>query len=113
MLCPTRLKYQSNPGRNRHFQNLAPLTKGYLDFCFSYSLEQLISIPTRVTNKTATLIDHVLTHSSQKVSQCGVIELGISDHNLVYWTRKTRSFKPNKHNAYLVGQWKIILKKNF
>ena len=50
------------------------LTKGYLDFYFSFSLEQLISIPTRVTSKTATLIDHVLTNSSQKVSQCDVIE---------------------------------------
>ena len=64
-------------------QNLPPLKKCYLDFCFSFSLEQVIPIPTRVTRKTATLIDHVLTNSSQKVSQCGVVELGISDHYLV------------------------------
>ena len=52
-------------------------------------MEQLISIQTQVTSKTATLIDHVLTNSFQKVSHCSVIELGISDHNLVYFTRKT------------------------
>ena len=34
---------------------MSPLTKGYLDFSFSFSLEQLISISTRVTSKTATL----------------------------------------------------------
>ena len=38
-------------------QNLPPLTKGYLDFSFSFSLEQLISVPTRVTSKTPTLLD--------------------------------------------------------
>ena len=54
-------------------------------------------IPTRVTIKTATLIDHVLTNFSQKVSQFGVIELGMSDHDLVYCTRKTLSLKPNEH----------------
>ena len=51
-----------------------------------------------VTSKTAIVIDHVLTNSSQKVSQSGVIELGISDHDLVYCTRKTPSLKLNKHN---------------
>ena len=42
---PRRLNYQSNPGRERNFQqklsnsqNL-PLTKDYLGFCFSFSLE--------------------------------------------------------------------------
>ena len=54
-------------------QNLPPLTNSYLEFFFSYSLEQLISIPNRVTSKTATLIDHVLTNFSQIVSQCSVI----------------------------------------
>ena len=72
----------SNKSYISNSQNLPPLTKGYLDFCFFFSLEQLISIPTRVINKTATLIDHVLTNSCQKVSQSGVIELGISDHDL-------------------------------
>ena len=87
----------SNKSYRSNSQNLLPLTKGYLDFCFFFSLEQLISITIRVTSKTATLIDHVLTNCSEKVSQCSVIELGISDHTLVYCTRKTPSLKPNKH----------------
>ena len=56
-------------------------------------------MPTSVTSKTATLVDHVLTNSSQKVSQSGVIELDISDHDLVYCTRKTPFLKLNKHNG--------------
>ena len=115
MLSPRRLKYQSNPRRERNFQqqmlytnsqNLPPITKGYLDFWFSFSLEQLISIATTVTSKTATLIDHVLANSSQKVSQCGVIELGTSNHNLP-------SLKPNKHNDISVTSMKNYTKETF
>ena len=103
----------SNKNYRTNGQNLPPLTKGYLDFCFSFSLEQLISIPTRVTSKTATLIDHVLTNSSQKVSQCGVIELGISAHDLVYCTRQTALLKPNKHNDISVRSMKNYTKEKF
>ena len=87
------------------------LTKGYLDFCFSFSLEQLMSIPTSVTSKTTTLIDHVLTKSSRKVRQCGAIELSISDHDLVYYTRKTSSLKPYKHNDISVRSMKNYTKE--
>ena len=94
-------------------KNLTPLTKGYLDFCFSFFPGQLISIPTRVTSKTATVIDHVLTNFSQKVSQYGVIELGISDDDLVYCTRKKLLFKPNKRNDISVRSMKNYAKENF
>ena len=92
-------------------QNLLPLTKGYLDFCFFFSMEQLISIPTRVTSKTAILIDHVLINSSQKVSHYGVIELGISDHNPVYCTRKIPPLKLNKHNYISIRSTKYYTKE--
>ena len=92
---------------------MPPLTKGYLDFYFSFSQEQLISIPTRVTSKAATLINHALTNSSQKVSQCGVIELGISDRDLVSCTRKTPSLKLNKHNDISIRSMKNYTKENF
>ena len=64
-------------------QNLLLLTKGYISFCIFISLEQLFLVPTRVTSKTTTLLDQVLPDSSEEVHQCGVIESGISDHDLV------------------------------
>ena len=80
MLSPRRFKYKSTPWRERNFNQ----QKGYLGFCFSFCLKQLISTSTRVTSKTVTLIDHPLTNSSHKVSQSGVIESGISDHTILY-----------------------------
>ena len=54
------------------------LTRSYLEFCFTYSF------PTKVTDQTATLIYHILTNSPDKFSQSGIIDLGLSDHELIY-----------------------------
>ena len=64
-------------------------TKSYLDFCISNSLEQIIMPPSRPIDRRATFIDQVLTNSSHKISQSGVIDLGLSDHDPILHTRKT------------------------
>ena len=53
----------------------------------SYSSKQIITA--RTTDKTAALIDHVLTNSSHKVSQSGVIDLDFFVHDLIFSTLKT------------------------
>ena len=70
----------------------------YKEFFSSHGLKQLISCPTRITKNTSTLLDHVLTNSHDKVSLSGVIDIGLSDHQLIYCTRKvTRAkFHDNK-----------------
>ena len=73
-----------------------------MELCFTHSLEQIITRPTRITDQTATLIDHILTNSPDKVSQSGVIDLGLSDHDLIYCTRKTSLTKSHKHNEIFV-----------
>ena len=50
--------------------------------------KQLINLPTRTTQTTSSLIDHVLSSKVDHISQSGVIDLGISDHSLIYCTRK-------------------------
>ena len=70
-------------GYTSKLKSLPSLTKEYLDFG-NYSLEQLISVPSRITESTATSIDHVLTNSPHKIIQSGVIEMSLSDHELIY-----------------------------
>ena len=53
-----------------------------------YGLKQLITLPTRITSTSHTLIDLCITNSCDKVINSGVLHLGISDHYLVYMTRK-------------------------
>ena len=34
-------------------------------------------------------MDHILTNSKEKISQSGILDIGISDHQLIICTRKT------------------------
>ena len=63
--------------------------KKYTEFCALHGLTQIIKKPTRITEKTSTLLDHILVNSKDKISQSGVIDLGLSDHQMIYCTRKT------------------------
>lgn len=54
----------------------------------TYGLSQLIREPTRVSSDSNTLIDLCITNSPEKVTKSGVIHLGISDHSLIFLTRK-------------------------
>ena len=43
------------------------------------------------------LLYHVLTNSAHRVSQFGVVDTGLSDHQLIYCTRKITGIKLNVH----------------
>ena len=58
--------------------------KNYIEFCLTLGLKQLIKVPTRITSNTSTLIDHILTSSSEKVVQAGIIETSLSDYQLIF-----------------------------
>ena len=48
----------------------------------------MLTLPTRITNNSTSLLDHVLTNSADRVSQFGVVDTGLLDHQLIYCTRK-------------------------
>ena len=55
-----------------------------------------------VTTNTSSLLDHILTNAGWKISQKGVIDVGLSDHQLIYCTRKVLRTKENKDNQIWV-----------
>ena len=76
-----------------------------------YQSKQLIKKPTRVTAKTRTLIDVIITQlGNTSVTASGVTHLGISDHSLVYTCRKisTLVLKLGNLNILTVGHLKTI-----
>ena len=96
---------------NQAMQNRMPSTSLVSQcklFCQRYSFEQIIKHATRTRCSSSTLIDHILTNSREKISQSGVIDIGISDHQLIYLTRKLHRFKSNTHK-----QIKIRSLKNY
>ena len=79
-----------------HFKDFSPEIKKYNEFCSIYGFKQLINCPTRITCNTSTLIDHILTNAQDNISQSGVINTAISDHSMIYCTRKSLKAKYNK-----------------
>ena len=103
-------------GKKRYtskLESLPSLTKEHLNFGYSYSLEQLISVPTRIKESIATLIDHVLTNSPHEIIQSGVIEMSLFDHKLIYYTRKTTKLKSDKHNELNIRTMKNFTAEDF
>lgn len=66
---------------------LSVLYKKYQNCLNMFNLKQIIDEPTRVTCTSKTLIDHVVVNSEEKISQSGVLPIGLSDHFLIYCTR--------------------------
>ena len=66
----------------------SPAVKNYRDVLLLHNFHQLINTPTRVTTTTSTVIDHILCNSKEHVCQSGTLDLGISDHMVIFCTRK-------------------------
>ena len=82
-------------------------TKQLLNIANVYGLHQLISEPTRITDKSSTLIDVIFTNCPDRVVCSGVSHIGISDHSLVYAFRKVSIDLPNKgHNTVYYRKFK-------
>lgn len=53
-----------------------------------FDLQQIISEPTRIARTSSSIIDHILTSHKDRLSQFGVISIGLSDHFMTFCTRK-------------------------
>ena len=64
------------------------------DFCDKFCLNNQIKEPTRVTENTKTLIDVMLASHPERYATCGTLDLGVSDHVLIYAVRKNKLPRP-------------------
>ena len=78
----------------------------YKAFCQIHCLKQLITCPAHVSCNTSTFIDHILTDSTEKIFQFGIINSAISDHQLIFCTRKVKRVKLHKCNNVLLRSLK-------
>ena len=74
-------------------------TEGYLDMIYSLDLLPVITKPTRITNHTATLIDHIYTTNVNRLAS-GIVTVDISDHLTVFCIADTLLKKQNRQNTY-------------
>ena len=78
-----------------------------------YGLTQLITEPTQVTQYSRTLIDLCLNNSPDKISNSGVVYIGISDHCAIFLSRKISHFRPFVDKTAEVRQLKNFNKDEF
>ena len=86
--------------------NLKNHTKRLNDIVNLFQLEQIINLPTRITDSTSSLLDIALVTNPENILQHGVLHVGISDHSLIYVCRK---LSPN----LIKNQVKVIRSRDY
>ena len=76
-----------------------------------FDLSQLISNPTRITSTTSTILDLILMSDPITINKCGVSDLGVSDHFLIYCTCKCKKIPVNDHNGVKLRSFKNYTKE--
>lgn len=99
-----------NMVKNNH--NSVGLLKNYKQILNVFGLNQLIKEPTRVTNSSESVIDHIVTNQPDKICQNGTVHVGISDHALIYCTRKIVRGTFRGHNAVKIRSLKHYSREN-
>ena len=73
------------------------ILKATVNFLHFSGLKQLIKVPTRTTTSSFTIIDQILRSYPERVTQCGVIDISFSDHQLIYCKRKISRVNRDSH----------------
>ena len=73
--------------------------RAFVNLCRSASLTQLIQSPTRVTSSSATIIDLILVTDQERIVNSGVAKSSISDHDIIFLTRKIKKPVIGCHNS--------------
>ena len=59
--------------------------KNYYELCTKFGLKKLIEVPARVTRSSSSaIIDDILASFPYRVSKQSVIDVGLSDHQIIY-----------------------------
>ena len=68
----------------KHSSNQA--CQNIIDIASSYGFIQIVSRPTRITDHSATLIDHIYTNNLEDTISCNVLTTDLSDHLAIVTT---------------------------
>ena len=92
-------------------------SQNVIDMTTNYGFVQIISRPTRITDHSATLIDHIYTNKINKVISSSVVTHDLSDHlstlvtisldtnfDNVQWNNSSRQSDTNKHEYRIYNE---------
>ena len=104
-----------------HHVNLAAVQEKVLIILNASSIHTNWSTAIKVVSKSVLIqcaavhpqLDHILANSFSKISQPGVLDLGLSDHQLMYCTRKTTRTKIHEHTCIKIRTLRNYTKQLF
>ena len=82
-------------------------------FARMFGLTQMIDCPTRITCNSSSILDLIFTSVVDNITQSGVLAVGISDHLVIYCTRKVTRAKSGCHKCVKVRSLKKYTKDQF
>ena len=92
-------------------------TNNYLDILLSNELLPLITLPTRITQRSATIIDHISTNLKDDSFDAGILLTDLSDHFAPFFIRNFKiekklneKKKVRKINSETIHGFKALLK---
>ena len=81
---------------NINYLSDCTISRRMRSMCEEFSLTQMITEPTRVTQNSMTLIDHILSSYPCGFLESGCLDVGVSDHLLVYAVKLGESCQGHK-----------------
>ena len=97
---------------NTHiYHKEASVFKSLTKFTQPHGLSQLITLPTRAASQTT--IDLILTSDESLIVNSGVITCGLSDHHMIFCTRKKQKEKANGHKTSTFRSLKTYNSESF
>ena len=87
-------------------KNKSKLCSGYKQLLNFFGCKQLIEKPTRITENSSSLLDHIFTNNLDKIYQSGVLSVDISDHLLTFCSRKIIRGQIGKHKTIKIRSLK-------
>lgn len=85
-------------------QSVSNDVQNYFEFCSVWP-KQLIESPTRVTCKSS-IISQILASFPDRVTKRGILNVGLSDHQAIYYTGKVTRIKRDNINQRKYGFFK-------
>ena len=81
----------------------------------AFNLTQLVDVPTRVTDNTATLIDHVYVTHPEHIQQVSVPKVGLSDHypTCISYRRLSKDSLKKSHTKIYYRDIESVNERNF
>ena len=87
--------------------------KSWFEKWSDLGLSQVIATPTRITDTSETVIDHIYVNNLNKVFDCGTIDFEISDHKPIFISRKSPKMRHSLPKSIEVYNWKRFDRKGF